>query len=78
MKNIYSNSNEVFSKFLALFHYTEATNFETSPFENEDKIFDLLVENGRFLGEANEAKSQLRNNPSNFTDFTQKYSGLIE
>lgn len=75
---LYADMNIVVSKFLELFQYSGVTNITTSAFENEEGVFDKLVSDKRFIAEADEAKKQLRENPSNFTNFTQKYSSLIE
>ena len=45
--------------------------------EDED-IFDTLSQNKAFLTEAEEAKKQLANTPTRFTNLTEKYSHLIE
>ena len=45
---------------------------------DKEKIFDELVSNKTFLIEAKEARRQIARAPSSFTNFTQKYSDLIE
>ena len=44
----------------------------------ENDIFAELSRNKNFIHEAQEAKKQLANNPSQFTNFTKKYSHLIK
>ncbi len=44
----------------------------------EGDIFTELCQNEAFIQEAEETKEQLANNPSRFTNFTEKYSHLIK
>jgi hypothetical protein len=45
---------------------------------SESDIFVELSQNETFIHEAEEAKKQLANNPSLFTNLTEKYSHLIK
>lgn len=58
--------------------------FEEKPTEPIDSlvksedVFDELVNNKKFIKEAKETRMKLRKNPSAFTNFTTKYSHLID
>ena len=78
IESMYDSMNVVFSGFLELFKFSEAASVTTSILGDEEEIFDKLVSDEIFIAEAKEARRQLRQNPSSFTNLTRKYSHLIE
>ncbi|MBI4100357.1 hypothetical protein HY439_01315 [Candidatus Microgenomates bacterium] len=43
-----------------------------------DSIFNELITNKTFIAEAREARKQIKKHPSSFTNFTEKFSSLID
>ena len=59
--------------------YEKATVSSTQDFQPQGgDVFDKLVNNRVFIAEAKEARRKVLQNPTHFTNFTEKYSRFIK